>query len=329
MVTTDFGLRQPQKPCRVVVENVALLRVAEERGTLDAADGRLDDTRPHHLIRSEHHTVAESGLDDPPEIAVELRLGERPHERANFGVHLPVCPHQREQVVDERPSRMHDVDTQLRMLQQQIFELQCAMEPGAVVWKEVRGAWRPRADVNADRNVERFREGEIGLESRIVCGDTRVLIRDLGKNSELSVRVQRCHAAGRHGVATDLEAKPRYHAIWRVLPPSRDAFRRPAEHAHDIPPVENLNRLRTAADGCGESRAGRACPQRGPSRATCVGFAVWSAVMLAAGWLLAGRGARPPTSMMSVSVGMRGDQQQLWIRRLDRTEATPIAARVW
>jgi eukaryotic-like serine/threonine-protein kinase len=95
------------------------------------------------------------------------------------------------------------------------------------------------------------------------------------------------------------------------------------------------------------------------------GLALWSGVMVAAGWMLAGRGARPPTPVMSVRIGiepadgirgpdlhgeewgwgnrpsrtaiafspdgrqlvfagLRGDRQELWLRSLDRGQATPI-----
>ena len=41
-----------------------------------------------------------------------------------------------------------------------------------------------------------------------------------------------------------------------------------------------------------------------PHRSTSDGSALWSGVMVAAGWMLAGQGARPPTPVMSVRIGI-------------------------
>src|SRR5688572_25675635 len=54
----DLGLAQPEKPGRVVVEDVALLLRTEERCLVDGAYRGIDETGPHHLVGAEHDPVS-------------------------------------------------------------------------------------------------------------------------------------------------------------------------------------------------------------------------------------------------------------------------------
>ena len=83
-------LAQSEESRGVVVENAALMLAGEERGLFDDRQGPLDDAGPDHLVRSEHHAVAETRVHDALKVPVErrARLGEGDH--AHVEVHLGV-----------------------------------------------------------------------------------------------------------------------------------------------------------------------------------------------------------------------------------------------
>jgi hypothetical protein len=62
VVPRDLFRAEPEKTCRIIVKDVALLSRAEERRFLDGVYPWLDDPRPDHLVRPEHYTFAISGI---------------------------------------------------------------------------------------------------------------------------------------------------------------------------------------------------------------------------------------------------------------------------
>src|SRR5690242_10559083 len=63
-VRRDLRGAQPQEPRGVVIENVPLLRGAQERRLVNGLHGSGDQPWPDHLVRSEHHAIAISRIDN-------------------------------------------------------------------------------------------------------------------------------------------------------------------------------------------------------------------------------------------------------------------------
>src|SRR3569623_3213628 len=62
----------------VVVEDVALLFVGQEGRRLDMLDRKADAVRPIHMVRAEHHALAEPRIDQPAQIIVKGGAREQP-----------------------------------------------------------------------------------------------------------------------------------------------------------------------------------------------------------------------------------------------------------
>ena len=75
MVAGNLFVAQPQESRGVVVEDVALLRLASGRRIFDRLDRGLDDARPDHLVGAEHDPVAIAGFDELLRKAIEGRRG--------------------------------------------------------------------------------------------------------------------------------------------------------------------------------------------------------------------------------------------------------------
>jgi hypothetical protein len=82
----DLLLAEAEKASGVVVEDVALLLVAQERRFLDNRDCRFDDAGPIHLVRTEHHPLAESGVDELPDLLIEIGSRVEPLDPLHFEI---------------------------------------------------------------------------------------------------------------------------------------------------------------------------------------------------------------------------------------------------
>lgn len=105
----DFGLTQPEKACRVVIENVTFLFCGKERSVLDAGDGSFNRLGPQHLIGAEHDSITEPCFDNRAQIPVELRLRQSIVNNAHINVDLRVRPENGEQIIQHGPPSVHDV----------------------------------------------------------------------------------------------------------------------------------------------------------------------------------------------------------------------------
>ncbi len=80
-----------------------------------------------------------------------------PVDHSSIHVDLRMRVEETNHLVQHRPSGMTDVEAQLWMLHQHIFEQQWIAESHSVVWSaDVRLSGGPGADVNANDNVQFF-----------------------------------------------------------------------------------------------------------------------------------------------------------------------------
>jgi hypothetical protein len=77
---------QTEKSHSIVVKDIPLLSRRQKLRRFDTFDRNSDHISPNYLIRSEHYAVAETRINDPPQILVKLRA------LFNFPMSLSIRP---------------------------------------------------------------------------------------------------------------------------------------------------------------------------------------------------------------------------------------------
>src|SRR5690606_18932554 len=140
-----------------MVKDVALLLLGEEWRLLDHGNGTLDRLRPPALVGPEHHAASKARLYDPLEVAVERRPRQGEDDDADVDVYLGVIVEEREEVVEERVPRVHDVEAEAGVAHEHLLQRQRADQPSPRTVPRVGLAGPTEAEVDANGNVERFR----------------------------------------------------------------------------------------------------------------------------------------------------------------------------
>ena len=239
----DVFLAQPEEPGGIVVEDVALLLLAQERRLLDGLDGDVNGPGPDHLVGSPHDPLPEASLDKPLEMTVELRAGVQPVVAGDVDVQVGMGEQHRDHLVHQRRAVVHGIHPQPLVSDEDVLQQKRAPQPHAISRgpQDVDAAGRTLSHVYPDRDVQLLGQREIGFVCLVVHPEALVLRSDLGEDRDLALGDQATQLVRRAVLAA--EGESRDDSVGGGRSPYADLIWRARGDGPDVVPLEPGQRL--------------------------------------------------------------------------------------